>query len=344
MANVVTEITALSHPDSIWTWKSSARRGKVSLWIPYFSGADKVKGTTYDIHFQGGPIRVDLKTVDLVLFYGATGSLDLEFLDVLNQHRVPLMIHRRNQTRPMAFAPSSTIDQRDVLTRQIHAREDGRRRAYVARCLIRARIETMNRRCAIPGSTFARLRRLRSLESIRLLEAQRSKEYWKVYYGSLGLEGLGRRDDHPVNAALDAGSFFLFGVLLRWILFHRMSPAHGFMHEPTDYESLAYDLLDPYRVFFEDAVFASRSNEPETESLTESALKALKASLAASVYVPQVRAWCPRKSLLHGVVLALRAYLVGDMQRFVIPQEGERKGGRPPRVSYGLPGARRAVA
>jgi CRISPR/Cas system-associated endonuclease Cas1 len=29
---------------------------------------------------------------------------------------------------------------------------------------------------------------------------------------------------------------------MRRVLPHRMSPTHGFLHEPTDYPSLVYDL------------------------------------------------------------------------------------------------------
>jgi len=38
------------------------------------------------------------------------------------------------------------------------------------------------------------------------------------------------------------------------------------------------------------------------------------------------------------VVLALRAYLLGLVPRLVLPVEGPRKGGRPPRCGYSMPG------
>ena len=72
--------------------------------------------------------------------------------------------------------------------------------------------------------------------------------------------------------------------------------------------------------------------------LTKGTLSLLKKSLEKVVYVPATRQFVRRKNLLHGGVLALRAYLAGDMRRFVVPAEGERKGGRPPKVSYWLPG------
>jgi hypothetical protein len=68
------------------------------------------------------------------------------------------------------------------------------------------------------------------------------------------------------------------------------------------------------------------------------AIDNIKRSLEQSVYIPATRQQVYRKSTIHGIVLALRAYLIGDMQRLVIPTEGEKKGGRPVKISYRLPG------
>ena len=65
--------------------------------------------------------------------------------------------------------------------------------------------------------------------------------------------------------------------------------------------------------------------------------------LEETVYVPATRQVVRRKNLLHGNVLALRAYLAGDMRRFIVPAEGERSGGRPLKVSFRLPGETRMI-
>ena len=84
--------------------------------------------------------------------------------------------------------------------------------------------------------------------------------------------------------------------------------------------------------------FARLGHADAPDELTKNTLSQLKRSLEKVVYVPATRQFVRRKNLLHGSVLALRAYLAGDMRRFVVPAEGERKGGRPPKVSYRLPG------
>ena len=100
---------------------------------------------------------------------------------------------------------------------------------------------------------------------------------------------------------------------------------------------LVYDLMEPARCMIEAAVARAHENAG-CEDLTKRTLSQLKTSLEAVVYVPATRQYVRRKNLLHGGVLALRAYLNGDMRRLAFPVEGSRRGGRPVKVSYRLPG------
>ena len=334
------EMEELSHPDSLWTWKSNSRARKASVWVPYFEKVTKIKGTTYEFHFNGGPLTLDLKEVDCLFFYGATGDLPLDFLDVLNQRGISLLIHRRNQGAPYVFHPSNTTDRADVLSAQIAYRRDLRRRVYIARSLITARFRSFEKLMTVPEARYKALKTARTLERIRVIEAEQTKAYWGRYYEALGLSGLARREDHAVNRALDACSFFMYGIALRWVLFHRLSPAHGFLHEPSEYQSLVYDLMEPYRYIFEEAVAETWRKSDDGSTLTNRSLELLKDVLRADVTLTAMHSVASRKALLHGVVLALRAYLLDEMSRFVVPIAGARKGGRPVKLSYRVPGAR----
>lgn len=337
------EMTENSHPDSIWTWKSNARSRRASLWIPYFEGVEKLKGSNYRFLFKGGPIEFNLKEVDTILLYGAAGTMPVEFLDALSSQHVTLLVHRRNIPTPLVMLPLATTDQADILSRQILYREDRRRRLYIARTLIAARVASMRWLAPVPGARLVEVRRSKSLVSLRQVEAETTKAYWSRYYEKLGLADIGRRSPHPVNAALDACSFFLFGVMLRWVVFHRLSPAHGFMHQPTDYQSLVYDLMEPYRYTFEVAVHDVWLEDQNAETLTTRSLSRIKDVLGEDAYVGNARAAAKRKSLLHAVVLALRAYLLNEMPRLVVPAEGGSRGGRPPKLSFAVPGARTTI-
>jgi CRISPR-associated endonuclease Cas1 len=338
------EINKFQHPDSIWTWRPNRRKNKVSLWLPYFQEVERLpkgKGDRYRFVYKGGEVTCHLKEIEFLMFYGASGELSLEFLDRLNEYGIPLMIHRRNMHRPFVFFPERSSDDANVLTTQILARENQTRRCYIARVLVLERLRNFAPFLSISRFTESRLKKARDIETIRSIEAQASRRYWKKWFAELGFPDLGRRNrQHPANEALNAGSFFLYGILLRWILFHKLSPCHGFMHKPTTYPALVYDLMEPYRYLIEDSVKeACSSAKEDLSNLTGITFSCMKAAFEKEVYVPATRQTVREKNLLHGVVLALRSYLIGESKRLVLPVRGRKKGGRPPKVGFRLPGA-----
>ncbi|MCY4388556.1 MAG: CRISPR-associated endonuclease Cas1 [Desulfurellaceae bacterium] len=337
----MTEINEFQHPDSIWTWKSNRRGGKATLWLPYVSQVEKLRKNTWRFSYNGGEVDTDLSKLDCVMFYGASGQIPVTLIDELAVRRVPLLVHRRNIGRPAIFLPAPRADSEDILTKQIITRTNRTKRVYIARTLVRERFRAVEHKLPTPSAVYGRLARARSLGQVRVWEAEQSRRYWRIYFSQLGHPNVTRREKGPLAAALDAGSMFLAGVILRWLLIHRLSPSHGFLHEGTDYMGLVYDLMEPARYMIEEALAAAcgtQSVDGDSDMLTKASLSMLKNQLEKVVYVPATRQRVRRKNLLHGNVLALRAYLTGDMRRLVIPSEGERKGGRPPKVSYRLPG------
>lgn len=335
----MTETGEYQHPDSIWTWRSNKRGAKLSLWLPYVSAAEKTARRTWRFTYNGGEVDTDLAKVDCIMFYGATGAIPVALIDELAAHRVPLLVHRRNIGRPAVFLPAPRANADDILTRQILTRANETKRSYVARTLVRERFRAVGDVLPVADTAYGRLAQLRNLAHVRIWEAEHARKYWARYFAALGHPGLARREKGPIQSALDAGSMFLSGVILRWVLVHRLSPSHGFLHEGTDYMGLVYDLMEPARYMIERAVARARETAGEEDGeLTKQTLSSLKRALDTVVYVPATRQFVRRKNLLHGSVLALRAYLNGDMRRFVVPCAGERRGGRPPKVSYRLPG------
>ena len=276
------------------------------------------------------------------MVYGASGSLPVVFIDELKMKRIPLVIHRRNMVSPSVFLPGLRPDPDDLLTRQILFRENETKSVYMSRQLIRARFRAVEKTMHITEFQWRKLNRMRNRITLRALEAEWSKKYWNEYFSELGLAGTCRRGKSPASKALNACSMFLTGILLRWTLVHRLSPCHGYLHVGTDYAGLIYDLIEPYRYLLEKAVADvlrhMGTSEHMEKECTQASLERLKQLLEGVVYVPATRQHVRRKNLLHGAVLALRAYLIGDMQKFVLPTEGEKRGGRPVKVSYRLPG------
>jgi len=332
------KINEQQNKDFIWTWKSSSKSSKVSVWVPYFNELSKGKGKSHwFITYNGGILDLDLNKVDFILFYGASGVLPLEFLDQLSAHGIIFIIHRRNMVRPYFFFPSNIGDSQDLLTQQILFRTNKIQRSYIARTLIHNRFASFRPDFSVYDQEIIALNQARDVNKVRSIEAVVSARFWKQWFKELGVDES-RRSDNYVSTALDAVSKFFYGIILRWVLFHTLSPCHGYLHIPTDYPSLVYDLIEPYRYILELSVKKAFTNVGNNKDLTATALNEAKSLLEESVYVPATRQFVRRKNLLHGVVLALRAYLTGETKRLVIPTEGMKKGGRPPQCGYSLPG------
>ena len=94
------EIEEEQHQDFIWTWKSNAEVSK--------------NNNTWCVKYNGGSLNLDLNKIDLIMFYGASGNLPLNFLDDVAKHNIVLMIHKRNVTRPYVFYTSNIGDSLDV--------------------------------------------------------------------------------------------------------------------------------------------------------------------------------------------------------------------------------------
>ena len=301
---------------------------------------EKVKGSTWHVFYKGGDVRANLDKVDCLMIYGATGSLPMELVDELRARRVPLILHRRNMVSPAVFLPSLRPDASDLLTRQILVRENKIKSVYIARTLVRSRFQMVNDKVRVRPAEWRKLAGARTHSEVRSIEAAWARRYWGRYFWDLGEPDTTRRSKAPLPNALNACSMFLTGIILRWILVHRLSPVHGYMHMGTDYASLVYDLVEPYRYLCERAVALAVDNNRDGggRPVTGVSIEILKRLLDDVVHVPLTRQNVRRKNLLHGVVLALRAYLIGDMRRFVPPLEGDKRRGRPVKVSFSLPG------
>ena len=329
------EINNISHKDSIWT----LNKDKASLWLPYLSAITKSKGSKWLFEYNGGEVLAELNKVDFVLFYGASCAIPLSLFDDFRKHGIIAILHRRNIALPYVFHCSSLLSTKDdILTKQILTRENKTRCNYLSKCLVRERLKSLEWLTPIPASHYIKLRAEKRPQHIMAMEATHTKSYWDAYRRELNLpDNWTRRSKDDVTEALDACSYFLVGVILRWVLFHRLSPSHAFLHTSSDYISLVYDLIEPYRYLIEKSVARAIVKNEDGDWIARS-MTELKDLLDGWCYVPTQKAYVKRKGLLHGVVLALRAYLQGDSRMFVIPLEGDKKGGRPVNSGYWIPG------
>jgi CRISPR-associated endonuclease Cas1 len=306
---------------------------KLPIWAPYTQKIEAKKNGKLYIKYNGGEVEEDLKKVHSIMLYGDVDEdISPKTLEVLALSGIPLIIHKRNMNISSLVLPSTRAMREDVLTAQILCRNDERKSKYIARELLKAKFKSMEWLLPVSPALNPRW----SIKQMRNIEAHHSRAYWKVYYSKLEQEGS-RRTHGNLKKSLDAVSKFVSGVILRWISYHHLSPFHGFLHESTEYSSLVYDLIEPFRGFIDKEVFSVALENPEDKWLPYS-IEGLKGGLKEIVYCPQTRQEVSRQELMHGVILALRAYLTGLGKRFIIPTEGLKKGGRPMKTNFRLPG------
>lgn len=317
--------------------KKPFKTRRIPLWLPYLQSADVDTKQVGHFVYNGGEEHMPLDAISSIMIYGDSDvSLKPSTIDTICRKGIPILIHRRNLAQSIVICGNNRPDPDDTLTAQLAARTNKHTQQHIARSLLRAKFHSSNwliqKQPEIP--LHASVTELRSIEAIH------AAHYWRRFYAALGKPDYSRRSDNPYSHSLDAGSKFLSGIVLRWISYHHLSPYHGYLHEPTSYPALVYDLLEPYRPIFDAEVLRAwkASGAQDSKRLLPITIATIKESLNRKVYVPLTRQIVTRQELLHGSVLSLKFYLLGKQKRLLIPLEGKPNGGRPPKVEFLLYG------
>lgn len=312
---------------------------KIPLWIPYPDSL-MISKNKLKIIFNGGIIEEDFKDILTIMFYGSICELNESFLDKTLEHNIPIIFHKRNISKAIIITNSTGIYSEDIISKQIIYRNNHKKSYYIAKQILDAKFKSMKWLVEYPNGFRGKYL---TIEEMRRIEAWHANNYWKKYYGKLHIDAT-RRDmqSNEVSKTLDAISKFIFGIILRWIHYHNLSPAHGFLHTQTNYEALVYDLIEPYRGYIDKLVFQSldeciKNNVPQNKFLPYT-IQNLKEFLDEKIYTNTTRQIVTFHELLHGGVLALRAYLNGEMEDLIFPIVNKPNGGRPIKVSYKLYG------
>lgn len=316
---------------------------KAPLWLPYLQSIVEEKNGFFTFVFNGGSEKVKLNNIQSILIYGESDfDLPLDIINKICGHGVPIVIHRRNIPTPIYISQGIRKDPDNTLEAQISTRTNKRKCTHIARQLLVAKMDSMKYLVSpIILPQYA------NIEQLRYIEASHAKKYWKVYFEKLGKPEWVRRPaknikkDNLAVVALDAVSKFLSGIQLRYIAYHHLSAQHGFLHTPTDYPALVYDSLEPYRGIFELEclkVFKKVGFDNNNKNWVGLAIEAVKNKLNDKTYVPLTRQIATYQELLHGEIISLKYYCLGNQRKFHIPMPGKPNGGRPAKINFLLYG------
>jgi len=314
---------------------------KMYLWLPYLNKIDVLPKSVM-FEYKGSEEKIEWTKINSIMIYGESCDISQKFLEKCAFYKIPIVIHRRNVSRAVTITPTLAPDQENLLTQQIIYRENDKKKSYIAKKLLQAKFKSMSWLVPVEKDL---LYRIFYIEKMLSIESWHAKRYWEDYFSSLKISGKRRQEGNIAKPILDAVSKFVSGIILRWILYHNLSPYHGFLHKPTDYPSLVYDLMEPYRGYFDKVVFDTikTHKKDNQERLMGIAIENIKIFLDTKIYVESTRQIVTFQELLHGVVLALRAYLLGNTKRFIIPMPSKPNGGRPIKAGYQLYGHKAGI-
>ena len=316
---------------------------KLYLWLPYLSKIT-ILPSSVTFEYKGGKEKLQWTQIHSIMLYGESCDLPQEFFEKCAFYKIPVVIHRRHMPRAVIVCPTLPPDQENLLSQQIVYRENEKKKSYIAKKLLQAKFKSMSWLLPVERDLLYRIIHIEKMMSI---ESWHAKRYWEEYFSQLNISSSRRKSDNEVKSILDAVSKFISGIILRWILYHNLSPYHGFLHKPTDYPALVYDLMEPYRGYFDKVVFdtlkETQENNIEKEKIMAIAVDNVKNFLDTKVYVEATRQVVTFQELLHGVVLALRSYLLGNTKRFIVPLPSRPNGGRPIKAGYQLYGHKAGI-
>jgi CRISPR/Cas system-associated endonuclease Cas1 len=315
--------------------KQSLMDKRLPMWLPYLQSIKETKRGVFEFVFNGGVETRSLDEIRSIMVYGdADCDLDVKIIDKIVRAGIPIIIHRRNMSQPIYITGGERADPENTIFYQMEAEGEARKTAHIARQILQAKFRSMNYILPEP-----RLPQFASVDKMRNIEAVHARKYWEQYFAALGHAEWTRRGHNPAAAALDASSKFVSGIVLRWVTYHHLSPFHGFLHQPHDYPSLVYDLMEPTRGLIEKRLLVFWKNGGvKPENYLTAGIAELKDWLDEKVYVPLTRQIVTNHELLHGSVLSLKYYLLKKQRKFLIPLPGRPNGGRPPKVNFLLYG------
>jgi CRISPR/Cas system-associated endonuclease Cas1 len=287
-----------------------------------------------EFSFLGGIETTNLKSIQSIMIYGKSDvQLDLDIINDIASAGIPIVIHRRRQAQPTYIFTGCRSDVDDTMSAQLLKRSRKRYATHVSRQLLIAKMRSMS--YLVKPTPIPRLATIKTLRSIEAIHARR---YWAEFFKKIGHQGWTRRGDNPVAETLDATSGFVSGVIMRWVVYHHLSPYHGFLHESTTYPALVYDLMEPYRGVFERTLMKTFIKEKDSTKWTSAGIAAIEKMLDEETYIPLTRQIATNQELLHGIVLSLKQYVLGKQRKFLVPLSGHPQGGRPPKVNFMLYG------
>ena len=308
---------------------SKTKTGKVGRYHLAFrniTAIERVRGGDWLIRNHSAEHRLDLAKVANIALHGVdkTVQIPMEFLLDCGREHVAIVFAQLNSDKIQILEPQFTHGI-DHVTGLHAVRRSEKKSTHVARELIKAQL--YNRLWSPKPDQLKKLMAAKTTTALRFVEAELAHQYWNNWYANRRLE-ISRRDDHPVNDALNATSAHLAQIVSRHLINHRLPLEFGIHHVSTYSHSLVYDLMEPFRGFTERAV--EEALIARSDNLLEDSLGNFTNHLESYYTYRQGTEKKSLQQLMEMTVMNLAHYGNSQLQtdnsaRFWVPKIGRRK-------------------
>jgi len=288
------------------------------LYLPYPESLKvKTKFLEYIIDGKKGSALLD--SVEVIFCLGDGINFPSEFLFKCQKKRIPVISYKTHLDEPLFITGSVLRASDNTLLKQIECYKNKKKRLVIVRKILERKFANQ---CWI-GLKKVRLYRVINLENCLEVEGLRSKQYFRCYKKELkkrNVEFKSRRTKSSANLFLNAGYTYIRGIILRWVVFHRLSPHYGFLHKCTRYPALAYDLMELYRCWI-DKWFIEYLDRRSSLRDPNNFVRYCSQALNEKIFVAHQSQKISRKEFIKLSVWQLKKYLVGKNKTLVLPEE-----------------------
>ena len=250
---------------------SKTKTGKVGRYHLAFrniTAIERLRGGDWLIKNHTAEHRLNLAKVANIALHGVDKGvmIPMEFLLDCNREHIAIVFAQLNSEKLQILEPQFTHGI-DHLTGLHAVRRNEKKSTHVAREFIKAQIH--NRAQAPSPEQLKKLMTAKTIAQLRTIAAELAHLYWNDWFANRRLE-ISRREDHPVNQALNATAAHLVQIVSRHLINHRLPLEYGILHINTYSHSLVHDLMEPFRGFAERAVedaLIARSDNLVADSL-----------------------------------------------------------------------------
>ncbi|MCH4816224.1 MAG: CRISPR-associated endonuclease Cas1 [Saccharolobus sp.] len=223
------------------------------------------KGSDLIVESSKGVREFSTLDLDMLVIVGSEVVIDSGTLLFLSSINAPVLIHGKRYD--VVLVPPFLTSISEIRKAQYNISDS--QGLFIARSFIEGKIKGMYNvakyfsyihKVDISNVGVSKINEVKDIDSLRLVEAELSKDMWEELRKFLPKEFPGRkpRNEDPINRSIDYVYSLIYGLCTHALLSAGLDPYYGFMHRNYPGRvSLTYDFSEMFKPFAVHVVISS---------------------------------------------------------------------------------------